>query len=213
MVAPVGSILNIAEQVKGFRDPAEGMRLYEVALEAAVLGPCLEIGSYCGKSALFLGAACRERGATLFSVDHHHGSEEQQPGEAYFDPDLYDPALGAVDTLSHFRRTLQMAGLEATVVPIVASSEIAARHWGTPLALLFIDGGHAYETVLGDYRRWNPHLLPGGYLVMHDIFQDPADGGQAPYTIYRKALSSGRFTELPMTRSLGVLKTLQTNRV
>ncbi len=197
---------SIADRVKGFLDPAEGQRLYELAATAASLGPCLEIGSYCGKSALYLGQACKEKGAVLFSVDHHRGSEEQQPGEEYFDPALFDVRGFAMDTFGPFRRTLQMAGLEDTVVPIVSPSTLAARAWATPLSLVFIDGGHAYETVRSDYECWAGHIVPGGFLLIHDIFKDPAAGGQAPYQVYQLAAASGSFKQLPMTGTLGVLQ-------
>ncbi|MDA8140043.1 MAG: class I SAM-dependent methyltransferase [Desulfobacteraceae bacterium] len=197
---------SLANLIKGFLDPEEGQRLYEMACLAAPLGPCLEIGSYCGKSALYLGTACREKGAILFSIDHHRGSEEQQPGEEYFDPSLFDPRSFSVDTFIHFRRTLKMANLESAVVPIVAPSAVTAKAWATPLGLLFIDGGHAYETVKTDYECWAKHILPGGYLLIHDLFPDPSQGGQAPYQIYQMALASRQFEALPMTRTLGVLQ-------
>lgn len=191
---------------RGFLDPAEGLALYEAALEAGRRGPCLEIGSYCGKSALYLGSACRRNGQVLFTIDHHRGSEEQQPGEQYFDPALYDADRGCVDTLPHLRRTLAAAGLEDTVVPIVAPSHLAARAWAIPLALVFIDGGHALETVFGDYNAWAGHLIPGGRLLIHDIFPDPADGGQAPWHVYRMALASGLFEAEDRVGSLGRLR-------
>jgi predicted O-methyltransferase YrrM len=195
--------------IKGFLDEAEGRCLYETALEAARLGPCLEIGSYCGKSAMYLGTACKKRNSILFSVDHHRGSEEQQPGEEYFDPDLFDPQSGLIDTFREFRKSLANADLEDTIVPIVCSSETAARRWGTPLSLVFIDGGHALETVLADYKVWSDHVMGGGYLIIHDIFPDPAEGGQAPFEIYKRALASGRFQEIKMVKTLGVLKRLK----
>jgi predicted O-methyltransferase YrrM len=197
---------SLAEQIKGFLDPQEGQRLHEMACLAAPLGPCLEIGSYCGKSALYLGTACKAKNTILFSIDHHRGSEEQQPGEQYFDPALFDTRAYRIDTFNHLRRTLIMAGLESAVVPIVAPSAVAAKAWATPLGLLFIDGGHAYETVKTDYECWVKHIVPGGYLLIHDIFKDPAQGGQAPYQIYQMALASDLFAELPMTGTLGVLR-------
>lgn len=199
-------LLELAGKIKGFLDDAEGRRLYELALQAAPLGPCLEVGSYCGKSALYLGSACRQCGSILFSIDHHRGSEEQQPGEEYFDPELYDARAQSIDTFRFLRRTLNLAGLEDTVVPLVCDSTVAARAWATPLALVFIDGGHAYETVLSDYQCWSGHIVPGGYLLIHDIFPDPADGGQAPFQIYQEALGSGRFQAMPMAGSLGILR-------
>ncbi len=201
----IPSIHNQAESVKGFLSQEEGERLYALAFEAARMGPCLEIGSYCGKSAIYLGNGCKARQSTLFSVDHHHGSEEQQPGELYFDAQLFDPIQYRVDTLGHFRQTLRKSGLEDAVVPLVAASAVVARNWATPLSLVFIDGGHAHDTVLTDYESWHPHVMAGGYLLFHDIYPDPEEGGQAPYEVYRQAVASGRFTEIGMTGSLGVL--------
>ena len=196
----------LLESVKGFLDEKEGQCLYETALEAACLGPCLEIGSYCGKSTVYLGAACKKSNSILFAVDHHRGSEEQQPGEEFFDPDLFDPLSGQIDTFREFRKTMAAADLEDTVVPIVCASETAARRWATPLSLVFIDGGHALETVLADFNAWAEHIMGGGYLMIHDIFPDPAKGGQAPFEIYNLAVASGYFQEISMVKTLGVLR-------
>lgn len=195
-----------ALDIKGFLDEEEGMRLYDLSREAAALGPCLEIGSYCGKSTAYLAAGCRERGSVLFTIDHHRGSEEQQPGEEYFDPNLLDSETGRIDTFRSFRETIEMLGLSNTVVPIVSTSEVAARFWSTPLSMVFIDGGHAMETAFLDYACWSPRILPGGYLAIHDIFTDPAEGGQAPWYLYRMALDSGLFRELPRVKTLGILQ-------
>ena len=199
-------IQKLIVEAKGFLDPAEGRRLFNVALEASRMGPCLEIGSYCGKSALYLGSACRQNEEVLFSIDHHRGSEEQQSGEEYFDPDLLDARRGQIDTFPLFRRTLEQAGLEETVIPLVCHSRVAASSWATPLALVFIDGGHAFETAWQDYTCWSGHLLAGGYLLIHDIFKDPSEGGQAPYDVYKRALAADLYEELDMTGTLGVLR-------
>jgi predicted O-methyltransferase YrrM len=196
-----------AEAARGFMPVDEGQALYEAGLAVAVDGPLLEVGSYCGKSAVYLGAAARERGRVLFSVDHHRGSEENQPGWEWHEPDLVDPAVGKMDTLPLFRRTVHDAGLEGTVVAVVGDSPRVAASWATPLALLFIDGGHGVEPARSDYERWTPHVHPGGQLVIHDVFPDPADGGRPPYEqIYRPALASGRFAEVRAVGSLRVLE-------
>ena len=191
---------------KGFLHEEEGRCLYEFALKASLLGPCLEIGSYCGKSAVYIGTACRMNNSILFSIDHHRGSEEQQPGQAYFDPGLFDPRSGTVNTFGEFRNTIEKAGIEDTVVALVSHSEVAARHWATPLGMVFIDGGHTLEAACGDYAVWSPHIVPGGFLLIHDIFTDPAEGGQAPHEIYKLALDGGQFEFLSMVRTLGVLQ-------
>ncbi|MEE4359950.1 MAG: class I SAM-dependent methyltransferase [Pseudomonadales bacterium] len=194
--------------VKGFLDPEEGEALYDHARSAPGVAPCLEIGSYCGKSTLYLGAACQARGAVLFAVDHHRGSEEHQPGEAYHDPALATADGCGVDSFGVFRRTLREADLEDTVVPIVAPSALAARAWSTPLALVFIDGGHSMDAALTDYRCWAPRLMTGGILAIHDIFPDPADGGRPPFEIWQLARASGLFEELAMVKTLGLLRRL-----
>ena len=199
-------IPSFVTEVKGFLDGEEGLRLFDLAIEACSLGPCLEIGSFCGKSTIYLGVACKIKGRTLFTIDHHRGSEEQQPGQLYFDSDLLDSKNGLIDSFPYFRAVIQKAELDEVVVPMVTKSSVAARDWTTPLALVFIDGGHSYETVITDYKYWHPHLLAGGLLVFHDIFLDQAEGGQAPYEVYKQALASGEFEELPMTKTLGVLR-------
>ncbi|HOF77778.1 MAG TPA: class I SAM-dependent methyltransferase [Smithellaceae bacterium] len=194
------------DKIKGFLDERESDYLYQLALKASKKGPCLEIGSYCGKSAVYIGGACKENNAVLFSLDHHRGSEEQQPGQEYFDPDLLNEQTGLIDTLPLFRHTLAVFALENTVIPVVGRSETVGRVWQTPLSLIFIDGSHAYESVLKDYQIWSKHLMPGGYLVFHDIFPDPEKGGQAPYRVYQLAVASRQYEELPLFVSLGILK-------
>ena len=195
-------------QVKGFLDPEEGEALYEAALQQAPRGPVLEVGGYCGKSAVYLGSACAETGQLMFSVDHHRGSEENQPGWEYFDPEVWDEQAGAVDTLPFFRETVRRAGLEGAVVAIVGRSIDIALRWRTPLSLLFIDGGHTLEHALNDYRGWTPHLMPGGLLAIHDVFPDPADGGRPPYEIYQRALASDLYAEERALKSLRILRRL-----
>ncbi|MCR9261435.1 MAG: class I SAM-dependent methyltransferase [Pseudomonadaceae bacterium] len=192
--------------VKGFLDPDEGARLYALACEVSPLGPCLEVGSYCGKSTVYLGSACQSESGLLFALDHHRGSEEHQRGEEYHDPELYDEVLGLMDTLPALRRTLVNSNLEDCVVPLVGSSALVGRFWQIPLSLVFIDGGHSLESALIDYRTWSTHIVSGGILAIHDIFPDPSQGGQAPYTIYNLAVASGLFEALPGTKTLGVLR-------
>ncbi len=196
------------ESVKGFLDKTEGEALYEYARLCAPQGPVLEIGSYCGKSTVYLGAACQSVGGLLYALDHHRGSEEHQLGEAYHDPQLYDADAGRMDSFREFRRTIQRAQLEDTVVPIVAPSKLAARHWATPLSMVFIDGGHSMEAALNDYRCWSGHIQQGGWLAIHDVFPNPADGGRPPFEIWQLAKNSGLFEALPLIKTLGLLRRL-----
>ncbi|WP_035236847.1 class I SAM-dependent methyltransferase [Desulfobacter vibrioformis] len=192
--------------IKGFMNDDEALRLYDLSLTASRTGPVLEIGSYCGRSAAIIGAACKQNSGILFSIDHHTGSEEQQPGEEYFDPGLYDEKTLSVNTFPLFRRTLSRAGLEETVVPIVCASKTAGRMWKTPLSMVFIDGGHDFEAVHTDFLTWAPHIMPGGFLAIHDIFFNPEKGGQSPRQVYELARATGHYDVLEMTQTLGVLR-------
>jgi predicted O-methyltransferase YrrM len=209
-------LLRAARAAKGFMPEAEGRALYETALEYGGRtggGLLLEIGSYCGKSAVYLGAAARHTGATVVTVDHHHGSEENQAGWEHHDPSLVDPLTGRMDTLPVFRKTITTAGLEDHVVAIVGTSRTVAAFWRTPLALLFIDGGHAEDLAQADYESWAPWIATGGALVIHDVFPDPADGGQAPYHVYQRALATGAFADRRVEGSLRVVERINDGAV
>jgi hypothetical protein len=191
------ALRELALATKGFMPPDEGDALHEAALAAASAvpeAPFVEIGSYCGRSTIWLGDAARRAGTTLFAVDHHRGSEENQAGWEHHDRDIVDAATDTIDTLPFFRRAIHDARLEQHVVAVVGQSSAVARHWATPLALLFIDGGHGVDPAAADFGLWTPHVAVGGTLAIHDVFPDPADGGRPPYEqIYLPALDSGRF--------------------
>ena len=200
-------LLAHALDAKGFMPPAEGLLLYRRALEQLPHGPVLEVGTYCGKSAIYLGAAAREVGGTVFTVDHHRGSEENQAGWEHHDPSTVDPEFGRMDTLGIFRRNIARAELESQVVAVVGASATVARWWRTPLSLLFIDGGHGVEPARDDYLGWTPWVAPAGLVVIHDVFPDPADGGRPPFEqIYLPALESGQFAEIEALGSMRVLQ-------
>ena len=198
-------------EADGFMPQDEALALHAAAVDGARIGPLLEIGTYLGKSAILLTDAARRHGRKLITVDHHRGSEEHQPGWEYHDPRLVDPQVGLIDTLPGARRALALAGVEQDVILIVGRSPQLAALWGTPLGFVFIDGGHTDEAAQADYAGWAPHVAVGGLLAIHDVFADPADGGQAPYRIYLRALESGIFAEdaeLSGTGSLRVLRRL-----
>ena len=199
-------LLEHARAAKGFMPEDEGAFLHATAVSHLGQGPALEVGSYCGKSAIYLGSAAREVGGTVFTVDHHRGSEENQAGWEHHDPEVVDPEFGLMDTLPHFRRTIARAGLEDQVVAVIGRSTTVATHWRTPLSMLFIDGGHAEEHAQNDYFGWAHWVMSGGLLVIHDVFPDPADGGRPPHNIYLRALDGGSFTEVEALGSMRVLR-------
>ena len=192
--------------VKGFLDPTEGEALYLYAKQYVRNDPCLEIGSYCGKSSVYLGSAVKENGQKLYSIDHHKGSEEQQPGEEYFDSDLINAEGNGIDTLPFFLETIEKSKLDKFVIPIVSTSEEAYKNFTLNFDMVFIDGGHSEKAAQKDYELWSQRITKGGLLAIHDVFPNPEDGGRPPYNIYRRALESGNFKKLEMIKTLGLLK-------
>jgi MMP 1-O-methyltransferase len=200
--------LNIElDGVKGFLDAAEAAALYAAAAEMAPQGLCVEIGSYCGKSTIVLGTACQKAGGVLLAIDHHRGSEENQPGEEYFDPEL-DDGEGGMSSLLQFRANMRCAGLEDTVIPALSPSQNVARLPLAAPAFVFIDGGHSMPAALADYQNWGVRVMKGGLLAIHDVFPNPADGGRPPHEIYKLALHSGLFEEEKAVKSLRILRRL-----
>ncbi|HAN70784.1 MAG TPA: hypothetical protein DCQ36_04225 [Actinobacteria bacterium] len=194
-----------ARQTKGFMPEAEGLALHQAGMEASAIGPLLEVGSYCGLSALYLGSAARDSGTVLITVDHHRGSEETQPGWEHHDPEVVDPRSGRIDTLPFLRRTLEETGLEGTVIVIVGDSPAVSPVVAGGLGLLFIDGGHALDVAMADYTAWAGHLAAGGLLAIHDVFEDSAEGGQAPFEVWQRAVADG-FVPVSTTGSLRLLR-------
>ncbi|MFI6095002.1 class I SAM-dependent methyltransferase [Lentzea sp. NPDC051213] len=206
VTAMPAELLALAVAAPGFMPVDEGLALFDAVRDNLGGGVAVEIGSYCGKSTIFLGAAARLTGGTIVTVDHHRGSEEHQPGWEYHDPSLVDPGSGQLDTLSAFRRTIADARLEDHVVAVVGRSATVASLWRGPVNLLFIDGGHTDDAARADYEGWAPWIVAGGVLAVHDVFEDPRDGGQAPHRIFRRAVDSGEFEQYQQKGSLRLLR-------
>jgi len=216
-------LLEFAKSVKGFMPVDEGTALFEAALSVGPAGAgggggvgsagspagaatLVEVGAWCGKSTVYLGAACEATGSVLFSIDHHHGSEENQSGWEHHDDEVVDTSTGRIDTLPFWRRTIDQAGLGSTVVGMVGDSPVIAAQWSTPVDLCFIDGGHGEAPAWADFRGWAPKVAVGGLLAIHDVFPDPADGGRPPYELWSAALESGEFEEAGEQGSLRILR-------
>lgn len=183
--------LNGIENIKGFMPDHEGGALMAWAKIFSKIGPLLEIGSFCGKSSIYLGLSAKEEDQVVFTIDHHKGSEEHQLNEEYFDYEIYDENLKTVNTFPLFLKNIRIFDLEDSVIPIVSSSASVAKGWNKNLGMVFIDGSHSLESASLDYESWESHIKNGGALVIHDIFEDPNLGGQAPYEIYKRALNDG----------------------
>ena len=177
--------------LKGFMPSHEGLALTKWAEEFSTYGPALEIGTFGAKSSLYIATGTSINDQLVYTVDHHSGSEEHQLGEEYFDSDIYDKRLSRVNTVPLMQANLHQFDESKWVIPIIANANSLAPSWRTELGLLFIDGSHTEVSAINDYDNWNSKIHSKGALVIHDIYEKPEDGGQAPYLIYQKALSEG----------------------
>ncbi len=185
----------------------EGMALYEAGVKAGRVGPLFEIGTYCGKSAVYLGAAAREAGTVLFTVDHHRGSDENQAGWEHHDTRgrrSRRPAAWTRCRSSGARSNA--AGLEDVVDRRHrALGTGRARRGARRSGCCSSTAATREDVALADYEGWSANVVPGGVLVFHDVFEDPADGGQAPFDVWQRAVADG-FVPASTTGSLRVLR-------
>ena len=187
-------------------DPEEGECLNRIALKASKKGPIVEIGSYCGKSSIYIGEACKKNNSLLYAIDHHTGSEENQIGWEYHDKELFDSETGKINTFPEFRKNIRNFDLENFVIPIVSDSILVARFWTINLSMVFIDGGHSEKAAFNDFNNWSEKIMKDGFLAIHDVFPNPKDGGRPPYEVYLSALNSGNFEDYETVKSLKILK-------
>jgi hypothetical protein len=196
----------------------EGLALAALAESATLAGfsSLVEVGAYCGRSTLYIASGIARAvslggpPAVVFSVDHHHGSEENQAGFEHHDDTLVNRESGRMDTLPFWRSNIEAAGAEDLAIAVVGDSPTIAARWKVCAGLVFIDGGHGEAPARADYQGWAPRVADEGWLAIHDVFPDPADGGRPPFEIYMRALSSGEFAEVHSAQrgSLRVLRRL-----
>ena len=207
------SLLDAARRTRGFMPDDEGEALYEAALPCRGGRGAPERSPPSWRSAPGAGSRrCtsvpppRPRERSLFSIDHHHGSEENQPGWDHHDPELVDPDTGRIDTLPFWRRTIAAPGSVPSVVGIVGDSPTIAARWRPRSTSASSTAATARSrpgpTTGAGRRTWRV----GGWLAIHDVFPDPADGGRPPYELWRAALDSGEFVEDGECGSLRVLR-------
>ena len=144
-------------KVPGMLTPTEGGFLYQLAQLESRNGVIVEIGSWKGKSTILLASgSMKVGGEKVYAIDPHKPLAE----EGYVE-----------DTEAEFRKNIEAAGVQDHVVPMVMTSEEAAKGWSKPIRLLWIDGDHRYDQVKRDFLLWSPHVVEGGIIAMHDTIR------------------------------------------
>ena len=177
------------DNLKGFMPKHEGIALTKWSEKFSSIGPIMEIGSYCGKSAIYLSKGAILNDQLVYTIDHHFGSEEHQIKEEYFDSEIFDYKNQRVNTLPLLIKNINKIQVK-NIVPVVSNSVDIASKWNAKLGMVFIDGGHSFKAANNDYVSWSTKIKKNGALVIHDIFENPDEGGQAPFEIFQKALKN-----------------------
>lgn len=155
----IDSIKEMVKDVEGWLTKREGEFLYRMAREVSGKGAIVEIGSFKGKSTIYLAWGAKDGSrAKVYAIDPHAGTES------------YKEWLGVGETwaFDEFLKNIEVAGVDDIVVPIVKTSQEAAESWDEPVELIFIDGDHEYKSVETDFKMWFPHLTLGGVMAFHD---------------------------------------------
>ena len=152
----ITEIRELTRKVDGLITDKEMELLYTLAKNCRG-GVIVEIGSWKGKSTICLAKGAKDgNGVKVYAIDPHTGSSEHKEGGKN------------IWTFEEFKKNIEDAEVSDIVVPIVKTSEEAARDFKEPVALLFIDGAHEYEYVKLDYDLWFPKLAEHGIIAFHD---------------------------------------------
>lgn len=151
-------------------------------------GVIVEIGSWKGKSTISLArGSMAVGGEEVYAVDPHKPLAE----EGYVE-----------DTEAEFRRNVRDSGVEERVVPLVMTSEEAAKGWNKPVRLLWIDGDHRYEQVKKDFLLWEPHVVEGGIIAMHDTIRKKGP----KRVLWEEIFRSDRFQDIAIVDNITAAK-------
>lgn len=149
-------VQKLANPLEGWLINKEGQLLYDLAKNCSGKGVIVEIGSWKGKSTTWLAHGSKEGNKVkVYAIDPHTGSPEHQKN-------------GKVWTFDQFKENIKKTGIEDMVIPIVKTSEEAAKYFNEPVELIFIDGAHEYEMVKKDFEYWFPKVIEGGIMAFHD---------------------------------------------
>jgi len=152
----------LTEKIDGFLSIKEGELLYNLAKNVKGKGVIVEIGSYKGKSTVWLARGSKAGNKIkVYAIDPHTGNPEHKK------------RFGKIWTFEEFKKNIKYAKVDDIVIPIVKTSEEAAKNFDKPVELIFIDGNHEYKFVKLDFEMWFPKVVNGGIMAFHDTIGWP----------------------------------------
>lgn len=178
------------EKTEGMISFDEGLTLYSLAKKAET-GCIIEVGSYRGRSSVFLAKGSEAgEGLPVYAVDPH---------ESFIG--VLGGVFGPVDRKA-FYKTMLETGCSEIVSLINLSSDKFAMNWDKPVSVLWIDGDHSYEGVLADFENWSPHLADKASIA----FDDATDPNLGPFKLIDELLSSGKFIKVNAVGKVVILE-------
>jgi hypothetical protein len=140
-------------KIPGWLETNEGRFLEKISrITKSLKGDIVEIGSFCGKSTIYLA----QSGSNVYAIDPHKGNIGEEKNYA--------------STYKEFIRNLKSANVIDTVTPLVTTSLHASKNWRKPIRILFIDGLHDEKNATQDFNVWTPYLINDGIVAIHDSF-------------------------------------------
>jgi len=184
-VAQIGEFI---KDIDGWLTPGEGRTLFDLARLCKGKGVIVEVGSWKGKSTIWLAHGSKQGpNAPVYAIDPHTGSTQTQE------------LIGQGYTYPEFEANIKKAGIEDIVVPLIMTSEEAVKEFQEPVELVFIDGDHSYEMVKLDFELWFPKLIMGGIMAFHDAFR----GWPGPEQVVKEYIrNSAHFAKVTTVGSL-----------
>lgn len=156
------------DQIQGWFDFAD---IYQNRIDAAADGAhFVEVGSWLGKSTVFMASKIRQSGKAIKfdCVDNWQGGSDKENGWAG------KTSIERMnrDLFAEFMGNLARCEVTDVVTPIRSdSSEAAGRYADGSLDFVFIDADHSEAAVACDLRAWWPKIKPGGWLAGHDYHE------------------------------------------
>jgi predicted O-methyltransferase YrrM len=178
----------VASGIEGWLSDAQGRALLAAAAATTGRGAIVEIGSWKGRSTVWLAEGARLAGQRVHAIDRHTQSRE-------------DPSA---NTLADFLENINRAGVADVVEPLVMASAEAAAVVRGPVELLFIDGDHSFDGVRRDAEIWLPRVVEGGVVMFHDVASASYEG---PRRIFRRMVCwNERFAGVRRVGSMAIAR-------
>jgi hypothetical protein len=136
----------------------------------------IEVGTYFGGSARHMATLAKDfnKDVEIVCIDTFLGSVEHWHNHQYFKPDFFK--VGRPPIYEQFISNVIHLGLQKTITPFPIDSingGLTLQRYDVQADMIYIDGGHEYESITTDLRVFRKLVRPGGILILDDSHYGP----------------------------------------